>query len=195
MRLSRTRLTTVVAMGLTPLLIAGCSRGGETPSAPLSSAPLSSASRPTASASAAVTPLPSASPAPGSLSTTDLQDGRHPVRILAVDVSRRLITVDVVQLFLGTAAASAAAEDKAPEVPPPNDVWIRNESRRLRTLPVAPGTKITVNVHGASVSGSATKDIRVTLTQLAAIPGLADGIFWVNIRATTVIRIGEQYLP
>jgi hypothetical protein len=112
-----------------------------------------------------------------------------------VDVARRLITVDVVQLFRGVAAASAAADDKAPEVPPPNDVWIRNENPRLRTFPVAPGTTITVNVHGASVSGSATKDIPLTLTQLAAIHSLADGIFWVHIRAATVTRVGEQYLP
>jgi hypothetical protein len=189
MKPSQSRFVTIVGLGLVPLLVAGCSSRGEKGSA----APSSTASTTTASSSAASTP--SLTPTPSPLRTGDLQDGRHPVRIVDVDVQRRLITVDVVQLFLGDDAASAAAEDKAAEVPPPNDVWIRNESPRLRTLPLAPGTKITVNVHGASESGSATKDIRVTLRQLAAIPRLADGIFWVRVRAATATEVAEQYLP
>jgi hypothetical protein len=191
MKPSQRRIVTILGLGLVPLLVAGCGNGGEKGS----SAPSSTASTTTASSSAVSTPPLTASPTTSSLRTGDLQDGRHPVRIMDVDVQRRLITVDVVQLFLGDDAASAAAEDKAAEVPPPNDVWIRNESARLRTLHLAPGTKITVNVHGASESGSATRDIRVTLAQLAAIPRLADGIFWVRVQAATVTGVAEQYLP
>jgi hypothetical protein len=191
MKPGQSEIVTIVGLGLVALLVAGCSNGGEKGS----SAPSSAAGTTTASSSAVSTPQLTASPTPGSLRTGDLQDGRHPVRIMDVDVQGRLITVDVVQLFLGDEAASAAAEDKAEEVPPPNDVWIRNESARLRTLPLAPGTKITVNVHGASESGSSTKDIRVTMTQLAAIPRLADGIFWVRVRGATVTGVAEQYLP
>jgi hypothetical protein len=81
----------------------------------------------------------------------------------------------MVQIFFGAAAARAAEEDGAAEVPAPNDVWIRNSGRRLRTLPVAPGAPITVNVHGAAESGSPNKNVPRTLSQLAATDGLQDG--------------------
>jgi hypothetical protein len=67
-----------------------------------------------------------------------LADGRHAVRITGVEPAARRATVDVVQIFFGADAARAAEEDGAPEVPPPNDVWIRNTSPQQRTLAVAP---------------------------------------------------------
>jgi len=89
----------------------------------------------------------------------------------------------------------AAREDHAPEVPPPNDYWIRNANPRLRTLSVVAGARITVNVHGAAESGSATKDIPKTLAQLAALDHLDNGVFWLTITDGQVSRIAEQYLP
>lgn len=124
-----------------------------------------------------------------------LADGRYPVRIVEVGPPQQRITVDVVQIFFGEDAARAAAEDHAAEVPPPNDVWIRNTNSQLRTLPVRQGAPITVNVHGAAVSGSATRDIPRTLPQLATIDHLSDGVFWVTVSRGEVTRIAEQYLP
>jgi hypothetical protein len=92
------------------------------------------------------------------------------VRITRVDAAASRITVDVVQIFFGADAARAAQEDYAAEVPPPNDVWIRNTNARLRTVSVAKGAPITVNVHGAAESGGATRDIPWTLAQLGAPP-------------------------
>ena len=88
-----------------------------------------------------------------------------------------------------------AATSCSSNVPPPNDYWIRNGNRRLRTLDVTPDARITVNVAGAEESGDATQDIPWTLTKLAAVEGLADGLFWVTVRNAEVVRIAEQYLP
>jgi hypothetical protein len=124
-----------------------------------------------------------------------LADGRHAARITGVEPAARRVTVDVVQIFFGAAAARAAEEDGAAEVPPPNDVWIRDTSRRLRTLQVAPGAPITVNVHGAAESGSSTTNVPRTLSQLAATDDLQDGVFWLTVADGRVTRIAEQYLP
>jgi hypothetical protein len=127
--------------------------------------------------------------------TTDLEDGRYAARITDVDPAARTVTVDVVQLFLGKDAARAAAEDHAAEVPPPNDVWIRNQSSRLRTLSVAPAARITVNVHGADESGSSVKDTSISFDKLAQVRDLASGVFWLTVKDGVVTRVAEQYLP
>jgi hypothetical protein len=124
-----------------------------------------------------------------------LADGRYAVRITGVDPAARRVSVDVIQIFFGADAARAAEEDHAAEVPPPNDVWIRNTNPTVRTLAVAPDAPITVNVHGAAESGSATKDIAKTLPELAAIGDLHAGVFWVTVHGGQVTRIAEQYLP
>ena len=124
-----------------------------------------------------------------------LADGRYAARLVAVDSHRRLVTVDVVQFFLGKAAATAAAQDHAAEVPPPNDVWIRNTSHKLRALHVTSTAPITVNVMGAAITGSAVKDLHVTLKQLGGFAHLDAGVFWLTVRHGVVTRIAEQYLP
>jgi hypothetical protein len=124
-----------------------------------------------------------------------MADGRYAARITAVSSPRRLVTFDVIQLFLGKAAATAAAQDHATEVPPPNDVWVRNVSHLLRTLPVASGAPITVNVLSAPISGDSTKNVPVTLTRLGQFEDLESGVFWLTVRGGVVMRIVEQYLP
>jgi hypothetical protein len=124
-----------------------------------------------------------------------LTDGRYAARITRVDPTARRITLDVLQIFFGADAARAAQEDGADDVPPPNDVWIRNTNPQLRTLSATQGAPITVNVHGAAQSGSATRDIPWTLAQLGAASHLSDGVFWVTIRKGEVVRVAEQYLP
>ncbi|HEY5248604.1 MAG TPA: hypothetical protein VIJ15_09185 [Dermatophilaceae bacterium] len=104
------------------------------------------------------------------------------------------MTIDAVQLFLGKAAATAAAQDHADEVPPPNDVWIRNESHLLRTLRVTTTAPITVNA-SADITHSAVQDLQVTLTRLGEFPDLNAGVFWLGVEHGVVTRITEQYLP
>jgi len=186
-------LPAVAVLGLTALLAAtGCSTGQQKPAA----AP------PTTAASIPATPTtpPSTGPTTGSASGdradgTDLRDGRHPALVRRVDAAGRRITVDVIQLYFGAAADRAALEDHASEIPPANDYWIRNVSTRLRTLPVAPGAHITVNVHGALESGNSTTDVRKTLDQFGGIEHLDTGVFWLTLSDGRVTRIAEQYLP
>ena len=183
-------------LALTLLLGSGCSDDTEPAAAPTSPSAAGPSSPALASTSSPNPRSPTSRPARGTLGApTALADGRHAARITRVDAAGGRITVDVVQLFLGDAAARAAQEDNAEEIPPPNDVWIRNTSRALRTLPVAPAAPITVNVHGAAESGSSTTNIAKTLAELAEIDGIEDGIFWLTVADGQVTRIAEQYLP
>jgi hypothetical protein len=188
--MSIARVAGLLGLALAPLLAVGCSDRTN------SAAPPTPSSRPpVGSAPASPSSAPAASAQTSAARPTDLTDGRHAVRITRVDPAARRITVDVIEIFLGEDAARAAEEDKAAEIPPPNDVWIRNVNPRLRTLSVATDAPITVNVHGAAESGSATKDIAKTLPELAALGHLDDGVFWVTLTGGRITRIAEQYLP
>jgi hypothetical protein len=195
-------LIAAAALGLTVLAAAGCGSGHRTAAATPPTGPASAPTAPTA------TP-PAAEPVGDSRSTattaragggtasdgTDLTDGRHPALLRRVDASGRRITVDVVQLYFGAAADHAAREDGSRDIPPPNGYWIRNVSSRLRTLPVAAGADITVNVHGFDVTGSSTTNLSRSLAQLAAIRHLDTGVFWLTLAHGQVTGIAEQYLP
>jgi hypothetical protein len=54
---------------------------------------------------------------------------------------------------------------------------------------------ITVNVHGAAESGSATENIAKTLPELAELDHLETGLFWVTVSGDRVLKIAEQFLP
>jgi len=202
------------ALASTMILIAGCSTapGDSTkpvarPSVATTSAPSTPPASPSAPASATPSGTPStptsdpaSTPTPAVTSTSrnpvaTIADGRYAARITTVSSRRRLVTFDVIQLFLGEAATIAAAQDHAPEVPPPNDVWIRNVSHRLRTLPVASAAPITLNVLSSPITGSSTKNLSVSLTRLGQFRDLEAGVFWLTVRHGVVTRITEQYLP
>jgi hypothetical protein len=139
-------------------------------------------------------PAPTVS-APTTSEPVVLADGRHPVYLKSVDPNRRTITFDLIQFFTGDAATKAAAED-GKESPPPNDYYIRNVNPRLRTLPVAADAPITVNVLAAQSTGSATKDVSVTLAKLASyFPNSGTPPFWITVEQGQVTRIAQQYLP
>jgi hypothetical protein len=85
-------------------------------------------------------PSPSTEPAPD---PNALADGVYPTYVRAVDVQGATVTVDVLQLFTGTAAHQAAIDDGVPWADVRYDpVYIRNENPLLRTLPVARSVKI-----------------------------------------------------
>jgi hypothetical protein len=124
-----------------------------------------------------------------------LDDGRHPVYLKTVDPGQQTITFDLIQFFTGDAAAKAATED-GQESPPPNDYYIRNVNPRLRTLPVAAGAPITVNVLAAPSTGSSTKDVPVTLDKLATyFPNSGTAPFWITVEQGQATRIAQQFLP
>jgi hypothetical protein len=195
--MSRALRPAITATTLVAALVAGCSGGGSNPAGTPSAASPTSAGL---TASASATPSVSASSASSAATSTtgvetDLADGRHPAQIVGVNTAGHTVQVDVIQFFTGEAAATAAAQDHAPEVPPPNDVWIRNSSTRLRTLPIAPGAVVTVNTLAAEQTGSATKDVSWTLAQLAGSDQLSSAVFWLTLKGGQVTRIAQQYLP
>ena len=124
-----------------------------------------------------------------------LADGRHPVYLKTVDPDRPTITFDLIQFFTGAAATKAAAED-GEESPPPNDYYIRNVNSRLRTLPVRSDAPITVNVLAAQSTGSSTKDVSVTVDELASyFPNSGTAPFWITVEQGQVTKIAQQFLP
>jgi hypothetical protein len=125
----------------------------------------------------------------------ELADGRHPVYLKTVDSDRPTITFDLIQFFTGEAATKAAAED-GKESPPPNDYYIRNVNNRLRTLPVRSDAPITVNVLAAQSTGSSTKNVSVTLDELASyFPNNGTAPFWITVDQGQVAKITQQFLP
>jgi hypothetical protein len=145
-------------------------------------------------------PATTAAPAPTAATPTTsepvvLADGRHPVYLKTVDPDRPTITFDLIQFFTGEAATKAAAED-GEESPPPNDYYIRNVNSRLRTLPVRSEAPITVNVLAAQSTGSSTKDVSVTLDELASyFPNSGTAPFWITVEQGQVTKIAQQFLP
>ena len=146
------------------------------------------------------TPATTAAPASTAATPTTsepaaLADGRHPVYLKTVDPGQQTITFDLIQFFTGEAATKAAAED-GEESPPPNDYYIRNVNSRLRTLPVRSDAPITVNVLAAQSTGSSTKDVSVTLDELASyFPNSGTAPFWITVEQGQVTKIAQQFLP
>jgi hypothetical protein len=133
--------------------------------------------------------------APTTSEPATFADGRHPVYLKTVDPGQQTITFDLIQFFTGEAATKAAAED-GEESPPPNDYYIRNVNPRLRTLPVRSGAPITVNVLAAGSTGNATKDVSVTLAELAGyFPNSGTAPFWITVDQGQVTEIAQQFLP
>lgn len=83
---------------------------------------------------------PSAVPSPGAF---DLADGIYPAFITGVDVSGGTVTVDLIQIFEGSAARRAALEDGVePQDARYLSIYVRNENDLLRTLEVSRDVRI-----------------------------------------------------
>jgi hypothetical protein len=126
-----------------------------------------------------------------------LPDGSHAARITRVDPEGQQVTIDVVQFFVGDAATEAARLDGAPEVPPPNDYWIRNTNPKLRSLSVVTDAPVVVNTLSAAETGTTARDDSISLSQLASYGNdrVSGALFWITTREDTVTEIAEQYLP
>jgi hypothetical protein len=161
--------------------------------------PDQSAAAPTQRPAATMAPTTTATVPTTRRATTEpavLADGRHAVYLTAVDADQRMVTCDVIQFYFGDDAAREAARDHK-ESPPPNDYYIRNVNRRLRSLPVRSDAMITVNTLTAGSTGSAIKNVAVQLDRLDILLNSRHSgpPFWITVRNGQVTRIAEQYIP
>jgi hypothetical protein len=164
-RRHRTRImlgagTLVVVLGTTGIVTA---LAGRSPTAKQTLRPPATVAKPATVASTppAAPPSPSSQEASGSGSS--LADGTYPTYVRGVDVHGATITVDVIQVFQDEAAVKAAMEDgKTLDEAQYLYVYIRNQSSRLRTLPVA--TDVRIEFVGTCES---PPDRNAALTELA----------------------------
>lgn len=79
--------------------------------------------------------------------TVSLPDGKHYALVKSIDVAARTVTVDKVEIFWERQAAQRACRedegdtDRCREMP--NDYYVRNQNRALRTLPVTNDASVT----------------------------------------------------
>jgi hypothetical protein len=131
-----------------------------------------------------------------------LEDGRHPVYLVELDVPRREVTFDLIQFLTGDEAITAYREDtpEDPEGDPPNDYFIRNVNPQLRTLPVADDVAATVvrlgEASGAGSVPSSFEELPAHLDEQPAADGrLAWNPYWLTVEQGEIVAIDEQYLP
>ncbi|MEY2566419.1 MAG: hypothetical protein QOE35_948 [Actinomycetota bacterium] len=119
-----------------------------------------------------------------------LGDGQYFGYITLLDAENLELQFDVAQLLTGDAAVQAAKADGG-ESPPPNDYWIRNNTKAARTLALAHDATICL-----SGSGDPTKNEQSTLARLNTTLGDGEPLgVWIDVRSGTVQRVEQQYFP
>ena len=122
--------------------------------------------------------------------TATLPDGRWFGILQSIDSAGGTIGFDLECLFTGDAANAAATADSASEVPVPNDVYVRNESSTVRTLPAVADVAV-----GLLQDGGASTSFEPTKAGLAAAAPLVDRPVWVLVTGGWVVAIQQQYFP
>lgn len=102
------------------------------------------------------------------------------------------LTFDLACWFSGTAAEVAATED-GEESPPPNDYYVRNESDRLRTLPLGDAVDVTWYPDGGDPANVATVGYDQWRTDRDA--RAFDLAVWLVIENDVVVAVEEQWVP
>jgi hypothetical protein len=176
-----------VAVGAVAVLtswavLAGCSTAGQ-PGGPATTGVSELGGAGSATASGTASPEPS---------TVILPDGRSPVLLTTIDVAGHTITFDLIELYLGTAAAVEWKKDHpgATEVPPLNGHYMRNNNPKLRTLPVAADV-VVKTVEGGDPSHPAT----LAFADLPAYVASHGRTYWITVSGGTVTLMEEQFFP
>lgn len=133
-------------------------------------------------------------------STAEIAKSREFAFITAVNAdSGPAVTADYAQFLTGKEAA-AAARAAGDEIPP-NDYYITNTNRGLRTLPVKPGIRVSLlsrpdgsmDTDGYTVSFATWAGNWTSPTE--GNSAIRSGPYWLTISEGTVTAIEEQYLP
>jgi hypothetical protein len=120
-----------------------------------------------------------------------LSDGRHHAFVRKVDTRHRTFVVDVVQLLHDQAAVDAAIQDgKSPEAAQYLVDYVRNQSRRLRTLPYAGDLRVNLL---DSCEETTPRSQQVLLSELAKNASLDDVFYYtLTVRHGVVRQIDEH---
>lgn len=189
--MDRPRLARLFAASVLVVLGSGCSSGDPV----ILESPL-----PTGiSGPATISPDPSTSPIPAESAGAgliDLADGRHPAFITDLVVADRKVTVDVIQILTGQEATDAYLRDHPEEAGgPPNDVYIVNANKKLRTGTIV--DPVTVRLVKLAEDSDADLD-DATLEELDAYLNQIDRLitpFWLTVAGGRITGLEEQYLP
>lgn len=110
------------------------------------------------------------------------------------------LSADYANFLTGDDAATAAAE-RGDESPPPNDYYIVNDNRKLRTLKVSPRAKVQLvsNADGTSDPSGYTADFETWANYFAAPSdenaAIRQAPYWLTLKGGVVVAIEEQFLP
>ena len=131
-------------------------------------------------------------------SSADLADGKWYGSLKSVSESPDEIGVDVEQYFSGSEADAAAKQDGA-ESPVPNDVYIRNESKLVRTFPVASDVTVKILQEGGSSSKTTTVSFKDFANKFnnptKDDKHLKYNGYWFWLSGGEVVKIEEQFHP
>jgi hypothetical protein len=128
-------------------------------------------------------PVSHPTPEPGAA----LADGTYPALIRKIDVDRRTMVIDVIQVFEGKAAAEAAIQDGLkPADPEWMFLYIRNQNPRLRTLPIARDASVRL------YRGCEAPAARPVLTELAKDAATTGYYYSLTVTDGSVHRVVEH---
>jgi hypothetical protein len=161
------------------LVLAGCAPAAATGGTPGPAA--------TSASPGPVVTSPNTSPSPAPMA-----DGRSAVILTSVDTAKSVITVDPIELYLGTQAAVEWKKDHPGEtdVPPLNGHYQRNPSTQSVTVPVAMNATVKV----LNEQGDPTNPSVISLADLATYNGV-HGVYWITVAGGLVTLIEEQFFP
>lgn len=119
-----------------------------------------------------------------------LADGHYDAYIRTVDAGRNRLVVDLVQVFKGEAAVTAAIQDGTPrDTAQVMYLYIRNHNPRLRTLPLARDARLDLR---GGCEGSHSHQLSMLAADARAMRG-SDHVYYftLTVRDGAVHRVQE----
>lgn len=140
---------------------------------------------------------------PGSPGEALLDDGRHFGYVRSVDVEGRTISFDLAYFLSGEEANQAYQEATGDTGPVPNDHFVVNDNPLLRTLPLAPDTRLRLLDWNNCCDTFFDGELALFAEAIREQADVADGDliyrgqsqWWITIENGVVTEIEEQYSP
>lgn len=185
------RIRAVLVGAVLFLLLSACANDG--PLVLESPTPTGISGLATPTPDASTTPIPAESEGAGVL---DLVNGRHAAYVTELNLPDRKVTIDVIQFLTGQEAADAFIRDNPAETDgPPNDYYIVNANKKLRTGTLTPEATVKL-VKLAEDSNADLND--ATLEEMDAYLKTVDRLevpFWFTVGGGRITAVEEQFLP